>query len=88
MSLFILDESGRTSSVTDLNDTISATSESSADRKASKKADLAGPALTTHAELEKILPQDYNPLLTQRKRKRLSSIFAVILKTIYVRNPG
>jgi len=29
-----------------------------------KKADLAGPGIGDYAELEKILPQDYEPLLT------------------------
>lgn len=43
MSLFISDESGRTSSVTDLDSTTSAGS------KSSKKADLAGPGIGDYA---------------------------------------
>ncbi len=31
-----------------------------------KKADLAGPGIGDYAELEKILPQDYNSLLTPK----------------------
>ena len=38
-----------------------------------KKADLAGPGIGDYAELEKILPHDYTPLLapneTQRARR-------------------
>jgi len=32
-----------------------------------KKADLAGPGIGDYAELEKILPQDYSPLLTPKE---------------------
>lgn len=64
MSLFISDESGRTSSVTDLDSTTSAGS------KSSKKADLAGPGIGNYAELEKILPQDYNPLPTPKETQK------------------
>jgi aspartate--ammonia ligase len=32
-----------------------------------KKADLAGPGIGDYAELEKILPDDYNPLLSRRE---------------------
>jgi len=34
---------------------------------ADKKADLAGPGIGNYAELEKILPQDYSPLLTPKE---------------------
>lgn len=33
-----------------------------------KKADLAGPGISTYEEVEKILPNDYNPLLPPLKR--------------------
>jgi hypothetical protein len=63
MSLFISDESSRSSAVTDL-DNASTLSESGTEILASKKADLAGPGIGDYAELEKILPPDYHPLLT------------------------
>ena len=45
-----------------------------------KKADLAGPGISTYEEVEKILPQNYRPLLdvqetqkaTYRMRSRLT----------------
>ena len=40
-----------------------------------KKADLAGPGIGTYDELEKILPQDYNSLLSPKDTQR--AIFAV-----------
>ncbi len=40
-----------------------------------KKADLAGPGIGDYAELEKILPQDYNSLLTPKETQK--AIFAV-----------
>ncbi len=40
-----------------------------------KKADLAGPGIGDYAELEKILPQDYSPLLTPRETQK--AIFAM-----------
>ena len=69
MSLFIFDESHSNSSVTDVDNT-SAVSESPADPQASKKADLAGPGIGDYAELEKILPQDYHPLLTPKETQK------------------
>jgi len=65
MSLFISDEPSRTSSVTDFDSTSTASSET--DTQANKKADLAGPGIGDYAELEKILPRDYNPLLTPKE---------------------
>jgi aspartate--ammonia ligase len=41
----------------------------------SKKADLAGPGIGSYDELEKILPQDYNALLSPKDTQR--AIFAV-----------
>ncbi len=40
-----------------------------------KKADLAGPGIGDYDELEKILPQDYSPLLTPRETQK--AIFAM-----------
>lgn len=40
-----------------------------------KKADLAGPGIGDYGELERILPQDYSPLLTPKETQR--AIFAV-----------
>jgi aspartate--ammonia ligase len=37
---------------------------------ADKKADLAGPGIGDYDELEKILPQDYTPLLTPKETQR------------------
>ena len=39
-----------------------------------KKADLAGPGIGNYADLEKVLPQDYSPLLDRRQTQR--AIFA------------
>ena len=33
-----------------------------------KKADLAGPGIGNYEELEKILPEDYTPCWTRRRR--------------------
>ena len=42
---------------------------------ADKKADLAGPGISTYPEVEKILPNDYKPLLPPLERmKALSAI--------------
>src|SRR6202007_3373034 len=35
-----------------------------------KKADLAGPGIGDYAELESVLPQDYNPLLTRKETQK------------------
>ncbi len=69
MSLFISDEPTNTSTVTDFESS-SAFSSSSADSKGGKKADLAGPGIGDYGELEKILPQDYHPLLTARETQK------------------
>jgi aspartate--ammonia ligase len=42
---------------------------------ADKKADLAGPGIGNYEELEKILPKDYNSLLTPKETQK--AIFAV-----------
>src|SRR5246127_2913684 len=68
MSLYFSEPSAssRTSEVEDIS--IAAPFEP--DTQASKKADLAGPGIGDYAELEKILPQDYNPLLTPRETQK------------------
>ena len=66
MSLFISGESRNTSCVTEFD----STSADSEDTKATKKADLAGPGIGDYAELEKILPHDYNPLLTPKETQK------------------
>jgi aspartate--ammonia ligase len=40
-----------------------------------KKADLAGPGVSTYAEVEKILPDDYEPLL--RPLERMKALFMI-----------
>jgi aspartate--ammonia ligase len=40
------------------------------DPQASKKADLAGPGIGDYAELARILPGDYNPLLTPKETQK------------------
>jgi aspartate--ammonia ligase len=69
MSLFIPDGPSNPSGITDCENA-SAASECSPDTKASKRADLAGPGIGDYAELEKILPQDYHPLLTARETQK------------------
>jgi hypothetical protein len=39
-----------------------------AEKDADKKADLAGPGVSTYGEVEKILPDDYEPLQTPMER--------------------
>lgn len=46
-----------------------------AEREAQKRADLAGPGIGDYAELEKILPDDYRPLLTPKETQK--ALFAV-----------
>ena len=66
MSLFISDEHTSAISADAEIDAPSSIS-STADSQASKKADLAGPGIGDYAELEKILPQGYVPLLTRKE---------------------
>ncbi|MEE9506663.1 MAG: aspartate--ammonia ligase [Thermoplasmata archaeon] len=44
-------------------------------RMTDKKADLAGPGIGDYAELEKILPRDYSPLLTPKETQK--AVFAM-----------
>ena len=43
--------------------------------KADKKADLAGPGISTYEEVEKILPNDYEPLLPPLER--MNALYAI-----------
>ncbi|MGE5055052.1 MAG: aspartate--ammonia ligase [Acidobacteriota bacterium] len=43
------------------------TSTASTDAQATKRADLAGPGIGDYAQLDKILPSNYNPLLTPKE---------------------
>ncbi len=62
MSVFIPDENSRTTTTFEVDDNSST--------QATKKADLAGPGIGDYAELEKILPHDYHPLLTPKETQR------------------
>jgi aspartate--ammonia ligase len=44
-------------------------------KKTGKEADLAGPGISTYAEVEKILPKDYKPLLAPLER--MKALYAV-----------
>ena len=35
-----------------------------------KKADLAGPGISTYEEVEKVLPNDYNPILNKKETQQ------------------
>ncbi len=39
-------------------------------KKTGKEADLAGPGVSTYEEVEKILPNDYKPLLPPLERMK------------------
>ena len=58
------------SSPTSEIDHTSTATPSYSDTQASKKADLAGPGIGDYAELEKILPQYYHPLLTPKETQK------------------
>jgi hypothetical protein len=68
MSIFISD--GPTGSLASDQDTAEHLSSPPIDPGASKKADLAGPGIGDYAELETILPRDYNPLLTPKETQK------------------
>ena len=70
MSLSVSDESSNTVTDTLEQDFPEHTSGSVPDPQASKKADLAGPGIGDYTELEKILPGDYNPLLTAKETQK------------------
>ena len=68
MSFYISDEQSTTDSV----DVDNATSNCNCglDAQDSKKADLAGPGIGDYTDLEKVLPQSYNPLLTHKETQK------------------
>ena len=68
MSLYF-SEPSTSSPASEIDDTSTATP-SDSDTQASKKADLAGPGIGDYAELEKVLPQDYHPLLTPKETQK------------------
>ena len=70
MSLFTSNESTSTPTASSDVDCSASDRESGTDTQASKKADLAGPGIGDYAELEKVLPQDYNPLLTCKETQK------------------
>jgi aspartate--ammonia ligase len=70
MSLFIPDEHTSTISRVLDSEYTSSNPQTAHDNQASKKADLAGPGIGDYAELEKVLPPDYNPLLTRKETQK------------------
>lgn len=70
MSLFIPQHAASTISDSSDVDYPNPTSTASIDTQATKKADLAGPGIGDYAELEKILPSNYNPLLTRKETQQ------------------
>src|ERR1017187_7726231 len=75
MSLFISDDRAHTLIESFEKDTAEHVSAPPTDTQATKKADLAGPGIGDYDELEKILPRDYNPLLTPKETQQ--AIFQV-----------
>ncbi|HYM75736.1 MAG TPA: aspartate--ammonia ligase [Candidatus Dormibacteraeota bacterium] len=69
MSLFSSEQFENSLSDSLATDNTTATYETG-DSQASKKADLAGPGIGNYADLEAVLPQDYNPLLTRKETQR------------------
>jgi aspartate--ammonia ligase len=67
---FISDDHTNSVTKTLEQDTHEPTTGSSADPQSSKRADLAGPGIGDYNELEKILPGDYNPLLTPKETQK------------------
>jgi aspartate--ammonia ligase len=51
-----------------------------AETKRDKKADLAGPGIGNYAELEKILPDDYTPLLDPKETQRAITALKVYIE--------
>ena len=70
MSLFVSDKSPVGGA-----DILETNSSANSDTQSRKKADLAGPGIGDYAELENILPRDYNPLLSPKETQR--AIFQV-----------
>ena len=70
MSLFISRDPASTISASSDLDYSNSTSTASTDTQATKRADLAGPGIGDYAELQKILPSNYNPLLTPQETQK------------------
>ena len=70
MSLFISRDPASTISASSDVDYSNSTSTASTDTQATKRADLAGPGIGDYAELQKILPSNYNPLLTPQETQK------------------
>src|ERR1700746_645789 len=70
MTLFTSSKSTGTPAASSDADYASSNCEFGTDTQASKKADLAGPGIGDYAELESVLPQDYNPLLTPKETQK------------------
>lgn len=70
MSFLTSDEYTGASTADSAVDRASSDCESGTATQASKKADLAGPGIGDYAELEKVLPSDYNPLLTRKETQK------------------
>ena len=70
MSLFISRDPASTISASSDVDCSNPTSTASTDTQATKRADLAGPGIGDYAELQKILPSNYNPLLTPKETQK------------------
>ena len=70
MSLFISDDGTTNPTESCEQDAAQDISAPPTDSQASKKADLAGPGIGDYVELEKILPRDYNPLLTPKETQQ------------------
>jgi aspartate--ammonia ligase len=70
MSIFFSDDPTNSLAEKTDPDTTEHLSSPPADSRNSKKADLAGPGIGDYDELEKILPCDYNPLLTPKESQK------------------
>ena len=70
MSLFISDDGTTNPTESCEQDAAQDISAPPTDSQASKKADLAGPGIGDYVELKKILPRDYNPLLTPKETQQ------------------
>jgi len=71
MSFFVSDDLG--SSLPGTTKTDTASYETSADTQSQKQADLAGPGIGDYADLERILPGNYNPVLTAKETQQAIS---------------
>ena len=70
MSPFISGDRANSTTDTSEQDATENCTQPPVDSQSSKKADLAGPGIGDYAELENILPGDYNPLLTPKDTQK------------------